>query len=126
MTYFDASRGMNLPADWDSGMDAINAAPDNHDVIYEDDYIRVLSVTLQPGVPEPLHHHRYPSIFVIDRLAPLRDFDAEGREVKLPIPDSFELPLILKMPPQHLHSVLNEGDTPFHGTRIEFKQGMPA
>lgn len=125
MTFFDASGGQLTAQAWDEAMDALVAAPDNHTVLYEDDVIRVLSVTLRPGVPEPLHHHRFPSIFVIDRLVPLRDFDADGREQQLPIPAEFSLPLVLQMPPQPLHSVLNEGSTPFHGTRIEFKQGFP-
>ncbi|MET0439506.1 MAG: hypothetical protein ABW043_18615 [Devosia sp.] len=125
MTFFDASQGNHTPTDWEPAKDGVAAAPDNHDVLYEDDLIRVLSVTLQPGIPEPLHHHRYPSVFVIDRLVPLRDFDAEGREVQLPIPHEFDLPLVLQMPPQELHSVLNEGNSIFHGTRVEFKKGFP-
>ena len=125
MSFFDASQGRNQAEDWDPAMDAVIAAPDNHQVLYEDDVIRVLSVTLQPGVAEPLHHHRFPSIFVIDRLVPLRDFDAEGREIQLPLPPQFDLPLVLQMPPQPHHSVLNEGSTIFHGTRIEFKKGLP-
>lgn len=125
MTFFDASQGRHQPENWDPMSDAVAAAPDNHAVLYEDDCIRVLSVTLQPGIAEPLHHHRFPSIFVIDRLVPLRDFDAEGREVQLPIPPQFDLPLVLQMPPQPSHSVLNVGEAAFHGTRIEFKQGFP-
>lgn len=125
MTYLDASQGQHSPENWDPDSDAVKAAPSNHDVLYEDDTIRVLSVTLRPGEPEPLHHHRFPSIFVIDRLVPLRDFDAEGREQQLPIPPQFDLPLVLQMPPQPLHSVLNEGTSLFHGTRIEFKRGFP-
>jgi predicted metal-dependent enzyme (double-stranded beta helix superfamily) len=125
MSFFDASQGQHHPEDWDSKLDAVAAAPDNHAVLYEDDCIRVLSVTLQPGIAEPLHHHRFPSIFVIDRIVPLRDFDAEGREVQLPIPPQFDLPLVLQMPPQPPHSVLNVGEAAFHGTRIEFKQGFP-
>ncbi len=124
MTFVDASAGLHRPEEWPENRDAVAAAPSNHVVLYEDDVIRVLSVTLEPGVPEPLHHHRFPSIFVIDRIVPLRDFDAEGNEVALPLPSSFTMPLVLQMPPQALHSVLNEGATRFHGTRIEFKQGF--
>jgi hypothetical protein len=32
---------------------------------------------------------------------------------------------VLQMPPQDLHSVLNVGDSLFHGTRVEFKTGFP-
>ena len=114
------------PANWDPKLDALIAAPDNHRLLYEDDLIRVLSVSVAPGTVEPVHHHRWPSVFVIDRLVKLRDFDGTGREIPLPIPDQFELPLTVRMIPQPLHYVCNEDITPFHGTRIEFKTGFPA
>jgi predicted metal-dependent enzyme (double-stranded beta helix superfamily) len=114
------------PASWDPKLDALVAAPGNHRLLYEDDAIRVLSVSVAPGEKEPVHHHRWPSVFVIDRLVKLRDFDGEGREIPLPIPDQFEPPLTVKLPPQPLHSVRNEDTLAFHGTRIEFKRGFPA
>ena len=113
------------PASWDPKLDALIAAPDNHQLLYEDDLIRVLSVSIAPGATEPAHHHRWPSVFVIDRLVKLRDFDGSGNEIPLPIPDKFELPLTVKMIPQPLHYVRNEDTVPFHGTRIEFKKGFP-
>jgi predicted metal-dependent enzyme (double-stranded beta helix superfamily) len=113
------------PASWDPKLDALEAAPGNHRLLYEDDDIRVLSVSVAPGEKEPVHHHRWPSVFVIDRLPKLRDFDGEGREIPLPIPDKFELPLTVRLPPQPLHSVRNEDTVPFHGTRVEFKHGFP-
>ena len=112
------------PQNWSAEHDAVAAAPSHHDVLYEDDVIRVVSVSVGPGETEPAHHHRWPSVFVIDRLVKLRDFDGAGNEIPLPIPDEFELPLTIKMPPQPLHYVRNEDTRPFHGTRIEFKRGF--
>ena len=113
------------PASWPARLDAVATAPGNHRVLYEDDMIRVVSVSVAPGETEPVHHHRWPSVFVIDRLVKLRDFDGEGREIPLPIPDHFELPLVVRLPPQPAHKVRNEDVSAFHGTRIEFKQGFP-
>jgi hypothetical protein len=79
--------------------------------------------SIEPGEKEPVHHHRWPSVFVIDSFVKLRDFDGEGREIPLPIPDKFELPLTVKIPPQPLHSVRCEDTVAFHGTRVEFKRG---
>ena len=110
------------PATWPPEMDAVVAAPAHHQVLYEDDMIRVLSVSIPPGIQEPIHHHRWPAVFVIDRLVKLRDFDASGREIPLPIPETVTMPLIVEMSPQPAHSVRNEDSTPFHGTRIEFKR----
>lgn len=113
------------PRHWNPALDAVVAAPDHHTVLYEDDYIRVLSVSVRPGQQEPIHHHQWPSVFVIDRLVKLRDFDGEGREIPLPIPPGVELPVMIKLPPQPPHSVRNEDTAAFHGTRVEFKQGFP-
>jgi hypothetical protein len=46
------------PAGWDPGLDAVAAAPQHHRVLYEDELIRVVSVSIDPGMQEPLHHHR--------------------------------------------------------------------
>ena len=56
------------PATWDPALDAVPAAPENHKVLYEDDVIRVVSVSIAPGKTEKPHHHRFPSVFVIDRM----------------------------------------------------------
>jgi hypothetical protein len=114
------------PATWDPALDGVLAAPENHAVLYEDDTIRVISVSIAPGETEKPHHHRLPSVFVVDRLVRLRDFDgATGKEIPLPIPKEVEFPIILKFLPQPLHYVENLDASPFHATRIEFKRGFP-
>ena len=112
------------PSTWDPKLDALVAAPSHHRLLYEDDSIRVLSVSIAPGMTEPVHHHRFPSVFVIDSLVKLRDFNGNGEEIPLPIPNKFEPPLVVTLPPQPLHSVRNEDAVAFHGTRVEFKRGF--
>jgi hypothetical protein len=115
------------PATWDPALDGVLAAPENHVVLYEDDTIRVVSVSIAPGETEKPHHHRLPSVFVVDRLVRLRDFNGStGEEIPLPIPKEVEFPIMLKFLPQPLHYVENLDTTSFHATRIEFKQGFPA
>jgi hypothetical protein len=107
-------------------LDGVLAAPENHAILYEDDEIRVVSVSIAPGAIEKPHHHRLPSIFVVDRLVKLRDFNgATGEEIQLPIPKDVEFPITLKFLPQPLHYVENLDTSPFHATRIEFKKGFP-
>ena len=36
------------PSTWDPALDAVAAAPKNHKVIFENDRLRVLEVTLEP------------------------------------------------------------------------------
>ena len=114
------------PATWDPGLEGVVAAPDNHTVLYEDDDIRVISVSIAPGAVEKPHHHRLPSVFVVDRLVKLRDFNgATGEEIPLPLPEKIEFPVVVKFLPQPLHYVENLDTRMFHATRIEFKRGFP-
>jgi predicted metal-dependent enzyme (double-stranded beta helix superfamily) len=115
------------PAGWDPALDAVLAAPENHAILYEDEAIRVLSVSIGPGEIEKPHHHRLPAVFVIDRLVKVRDFNGvTGEEIPLPIPKDVEFPITVKFLPQPLHYVENLDTKPFHATRIEFKQGFPS
>jgi hypothetical protein len=47
------------------GFDAVQAAPNSHKVIFENEFVRVLEVTVPPpGTTEPMHHHRWPGFFL--------------------------------------------------------------
>ena len=114
------------PATWDPALDGVLAAPENHTVLYEDEAIRIISVSIAPGAIEKPHHHCLPAVFVVDRLVSVRDFNgATGEEIPLPIPKDAPLPITAKFLPQPLHYVENLDTRPFHATRIEFKQGFP-
>jgi hypothetical protein len=114
------------PATWDPALDAVTAAPRNHAVLYEDDVIRVLAVSVAPGETENPHHHRWPSVMVFDRTAKIRDYNgATGEANILPPREGLPLPLTIKFPSQALHYVQNCDTRPIHATRIEFKKGFP-
>ena len=121
-------KGSN-PSTWDPIMDAVVAAPDHHKVLFENDKLRVLEVTLKPMDEEPLHHHRWPSVFVLDEVHDgIRDYSPEGKE----LPPSRDImraieswdgdsSLVVHMAPQPLGRVLNKGETLVHGIRVEIK-----
>ena len=47
------------------GFDAVQAAPNSHKVVFENEFVRVLEVTVPPpGTTIPMHHHRWPSFFL--------------------------------------------------------------
>ena len=56
------------PSTWDLALDAVVAAPKHHKVIFENERLRVLEVALEPNDEEPIHHHRWPSVFVFDQV----------------------------------------------------------
>jgi hypothetical protein len=66
--------------EWPPHLEALVAAPANHRLLHEDDEVRVLKVTVQPGERENLHH-RWPSIMVVLARPDYRSFDAEGNEI---------------------------------------------
>src|SRR5262245_43952849 len=92
-----------------------------------DDEIRVMSVSIAAGDTEKPHHHRFPSVFVIDRIVKVRDFNGvTNEEIPLPVRTGVGYPITVKFLPQPLHYVKNIDTKPFHATRIEFKKGFPA
>ena len=125
------SHGAELsdPLTWDPELDAVKAAPKHHKVLFENEAIRVLEVTLPPQDEEPLHHHRWPSIFVLDRVKPpIVDISPSGERLP-PNRDVIRALetwdgqgcLVVNMAPQPLGRVLNESDMTAHGIRIEMK-----
>jgi hypothetical protein len=70
------------PSNWDPALDAVVAAPANHKILFENDQLRVLEVTLEPDAEEPTHHHRWHSVFVLDQVqGPVHDRAPDGTEL---------------------------------------------
>jgi hypothetical protein len=117
------------PASWDPNLDAVAAAPRHHKVLFENDNLRVLEVILAPGDEEPVHHHRWPSVFVLDQIKPpVVDFSPQGERLP-PNRDVIAAlgawdgkgSLVVHMAPRPAGRVLNESDLTVHGIRIEMK-----
>lgn len=52
-------------SDFPDGYDGVQAAPNSHKVVFENEFVRVLEVTIPPpGSTEPMHHHRWPGFFL--------------------------------------------------------------
>ena len=114
---------------WDRALDAVAAAPSNHRVLYENDALRVLEVTLPDGEEEPTHHHRWPSVFVFDQVqGPVHDIAPNG-ELLPPNRDVMEAIqswdgkgcLVVHMAAQPAGQVRNASGKTVHGIRIEMK-----
>ena len=68
----------DVKEEWSPCLDAVIAAPRNHRVLMEDETIRVLEVTVDPGEREALHHHRWPSLMVVLARPSYVNRDARG------------------------------------------------
>lgn len=121
---------------WPDSMDSVNSAPKNHKVLFENDHVRLLEVTVQPGETENMHGHKFPSVFMMDAPQPrivnknLEDTDAgqpdAGRGGNRPPPPRNEggtYPTCRAMvTPQSPHQVTNADTFPQHFYRMEFKK----
>jgi hypothetical protein len=117
------------PSTWDPDLDAVVAAPKHHKVLFENERMRVLEVTLPPQDEEPVHHHRWPSVFVLDQIQPpVHDISPDGMQLP-PNRDVIKALetwngkgcLVVHMAPQPAGRVLNASPTTLHGIRIEMK-----
>jgi hypothetical protein len=113
------------PKTWDPALDALVAGVNNHKVIYEDDEIRVLSVTVQPGEKEVPHHHQWPSVIVYDHPVKSENRDAKGNVLpRKASAGGTDWPPLIRVPPEAAHSVTNLDTVPLHLIRVEFKKGV--
>jgi hypothetical protein len=109
-------------AKWPADHDAVRAAPANHRVLYETDQIRVLEVTVAPGERENLHHHRWPSVMVVDSRPPYTNYDKDGRVTPPALQGTIEMPVTARLPAQPDHAIENtDAARSFHAIRVEFK-----
>lgn len=108
--------------------DAVAAAPNSHRVLLEDGKIRVLRVEVAPGVTEPIHDHRWPSVMYFEQPQPITYITYKLSNGKPVETERFDAPAFAKSQtvrgePEGLHAVTNRGSSPFVAIRIEFKSG---
>lgn len=112
------------PADWPTELDAVIAAPNNHIILLENDKVRVLEVTLQPGEIEAVHHHRWPSVLYIMEAGDFTDADGDGNLImdSRKLPEPLQFPLTMYKNPEAPHTVTNLSKTkPIRLIRVEMK-----
>lgn len=129
-TNFDNTTSDNINHwTWPDSLDALIAAPENHKLVYENEELRILNVTVVPGILDPIHTHRGKSIVWVTKASPLLyhvyDFDA-NKKLKLIKTDTitFKINELNKAnweKPQPPHSVENIGTDTFQLYRIEYK-----
>jgi len=110
--------------------DAVLAAPASHTILLENTQVRVLQVTIPPGVTEPAHTHAWPSVMRIDSPQPLTYIVYSEQDGKPLEKERFEVPMgeagkTEWSEPEGLHAVTNRGTSAFRAIRIELKPTGP-
>lgn len=112
-----------MSSDNADALDAMTAAPDHHDILLENERVRVLDTCLRPGERTPVHTHSSPATLYVMSWSDFLRRDAEGNVIV----DSrtFEQQPAtgeaLWLPPLGAHSVENIGTSDLRLIAIELK-----
>jgi hypothetical protein len=109
-------------SDWLDELDALNAAPQYHALLFENEFVRVLDTRIPAGQTVPLHTHRWPSALYILSWSDFVRRDGEG----VTVGDSR---ITGKMPPESAlwsgplspHTLENVGASELRVISIELK-----
>lgn len=104
---------------WTPENDALAAAPQNHKLLFENDEVRVLEVTVPPGLREPLHAHRYPSVLYYISAAHMKEYSPGVPAVDRGHKDDGEV-IFLPVGPPHQMENLESGKL-LKAIRVELK-----
>ncbi len=107
---------------WPDALDAVVTTPTSHRVLLENDRVRVLEVTIEPGTRETEHTHRAVSVMIVDEPARIRYY-APGAQPSEVSQESGTAPgpRVQWMEREGPHSVENIDQHRYHAIRIELK-----
>jgi quercetin dioxygenase-like cupin family protein len=64
--------------EWPAVLDAMVAAPAHHEVLLENEHVRVLDTRLRPGEATPVHTHPWPSVLYVLSWSAFVRYDSAG------------------------------------------------
>ena len=104
-------------------LDAMSAAPDHHDVLLENDQVRILDTNVRPGERTPIHAHIWPAaLYVLSWSDFIRRDEAGNVLVDSRTMDPRPAPgEALWLPPLAPHSIENIGDADLQLIAVEMK-----
>lgn len=108
---------------WLESLDAMVAAPDHHEILLENERVRVLDSRIKPGEIVPVHTHRWASVLYILGTSDFIRYDTEGNAVfdSRTAASQVKSGAVIWSPPLQAHSVENVGDTEIRVISIELK-----
>jgi hypothetical protein len=116
------------PNQWPNSLDAMTAAPEHHELLLENDQVRVLDTRLGPGECTPVHTHRWPSVLYVLSWSDVVRCDVEGN-VLLDTRTQGSKPdngATLWSGPLGPHSARNVGTEELRVIAVEMKDSNPA
>ena len=109
--------------DWPPELDALNAAPGNHELLLENDRVRVLLTKIALPATTPLHTHRWPSVeYVLSTTNFVRRDASDNVLLDTRVADAEPLLAdVLWSDPFPPHSLENVGDAELRVLMVEIK-----
>jgi hypothetical protein len=110
--------------EWPEELDALTAAPTNHQLLLENDRVRVLLTTIPIGTRTPVHTHRWPSVEYVISATDFVRHDGDGN-VLLDTRDAGDTPQasdVLWSNPFPPHSLENVGSAELRVIMVEIKK----
>jgi len=89
-------------------------------VPFENQYVRVLEIEVNPGESEPPHTHTWPSVVYYYRLPPSTRGTTDGAPPAIR-PELKQIQVTFDAAPQPVHTLLNRGTYLYQAHRIEMK-----
>jgi hypothetical protein len=129
--------GPNFSKEWPYPIvyDGIQAAPNNYKLLFEDEHLRFVEVTIRPGETTPMHGDPYPSVLAIGsisggpstmtdtKLDPNSPLNGQGSgHGAAPTIMNMKVPLCETMTPRAPHAIHNAGAVPLHYYQFDFKR----
>jgi hypothetical protein len=110
---------------WPGNLDGAKAAPETHKVIFENEHVRVLEVTIPPHSKEPVHTHCLPSTLYVQQIGDIIVRDPDGKVIfdsrQMKESEKQKAPFVLWNPGEGPHSDENPSDLPIKIIQIENK-----
>lgn len=113
---------------WPDSLDALQAAPQQHRLVLENEHVRVLDTRVRPGETVPLHTHRWPAVLHVQTWSDFVRRDQNGAVLvdTRGKPPLTSLPLTIWSPPLPPHTLENVGAVELRVLSIEIKSGASA
>lgn len=105
---------------WTPENDALVAAPQQHRLLFENDEVRVLEVSVLPGIREPLHAHRYPSVLYYFSAAHMKEYSPGVAAVDRGHKEDGTVIFLPIGPPHQMENT--EKSKPLKAIRVELKK----
>lgn len=104
-------------------LDGVIVDPEHHQVLFENDAVRVIEVTIRAGDTTPLHTHLRPTVNYVVSGSHLIRRDGHGTVlIDTRTDPDYVMPRVMYGPTSPLHTIENPGPADLDIIAIELKQ----